>query len=461
MQFSGVLAEKRFGCGLSPELSAPSSPEQMLAGLSGPDTMATAFPIDSFDAFHVYLIEGKKAYRAMRKARGTDAFEDRKKDFNRLQGKVRQDQALWFTRTISRWSHTPTGLRERLSLFWADHFIAHGKTRMTRRAMSQYIETVIRPNLSGRFEDMLIAVTLHPIMLTYLDQSESVGPGSAVAQSSKRPRGLNENLAREVMELHTLGVGGAYTQTDVRELAELFTGLKFDPQKGTVFNAKAAEPGPETILGQTYDSTPPGLEPIRDALRDLARHPDTARHIAWKLAVHFVSDDPDPDLVATLAQRYRATDGDLLAVYDALLTHPAAWAPELKNIKPPFDFVASACRALAVSPDRLEQLDRNDLATYFFAPLRLMGQRWQVPPGPDGWPEEDGAWLTPQGLSTRLRWAMVIPANLRRDLPDPRAFLTTALGPDAPEAVQFAASAAERRMDGVGLVLSSPAFQRR
>jgi uncharacterized protein (DUF1800 family) len=309
-------------------------------------------------------------------------------------------------------------------------------------------------------------VVTHPLMLHFLDQMQSVGPGSRAARKARekgraRQPGLNENLAREVLELHTLGVGGPYGQDDVRQLAELFTGLSFTPGEGFVFRPRQAEPGAETVLGRSYGGNPATLESIHAALEDIAAHPATARHVAWKLAVHFVADDPDPALVDHVAARYLASDGDLMAVYAALLEHPAAWDPRLANVKPPADFIASTCRALAVAPDRLGEKRLKLIRRVLLGPMAVMGQPWQKPGGPDGWPEEDGDWITPQGLAARMRWAMAAPALLRPDLPDPRAFVTTALGPFAGEPVQFAAKAAETREEAIGLVLSAPAFQRR
>lgn len=189
-------------------------------------------------------------------------------------------------------------------------------------------------------------------MLHFPDQNVSVGPGSAVANKGKRLKDLNENLAREVLELHTLGVGGPYTQDDVRQLAELFTGLNFDPKSGFIFRGNYTEPGTGTVLGRSYGDKA-GLEPILQSLRDLAVHPATARHIARKLSAHFVSDTPDPALVNHVAGRFIDTDGDLMAVYAALLEHPSSWQPELQDVKPPADFMASAARALVPGPKRI------------------------------------------------------------------------------------------------------------
>jgi len=177
--------------------------------------------------------------------------------------------------------------------------------------------------------------------------------------------------------------------------------------------------------------------------------------------VHFVSDTPDPDLIQHIAGRYADTGGDLQSVSSAMLEHPSAWVETLRNVKPPMDFIASACRALAPDPDRLDGLKAGFARRLFMKPLKLMGQPWQRPNGPDGWAEYDQAWITPQGVSTRLLWALSAPQRLRPDLPDPSTFVTAALGPFAPQSVHFAAQAAESRSDGIGLVLASPAFQRR
>jgi uncharacterized protein (DUF1800 family) len=320
------------------------------------------------------------------------------------------------------------------------------------------VEEAIRPHVAGRFADMLRAVTTHPMMLDYLDQSRSVGPNSDAAR--RRDTGLNENLARELLELHTLGVDGPYDQRDVRELAELLTGLAADPDRGTVWRPDAAEPGAETVLGVTF-SAEADLATVHAALDMLAAHPATARHLGRKIARHFVADDPDPALVEALAATFAATGGDLLAVTATLLDHPAAWAGGPGKVKPPFAFLASALRAFAVPEATIRQTDPQEAQRLFLGPLALMGQPWETPPGPNGWPEEAAAWVAPQFVAARIDWAMTRPRRLIAELPDPRAFVAAALGPLAPEAVIFAAGAAEDRATGIGIVLASPAFQRR
>jgi len=458
MSFSPELAEIRFGCGLSPVIAKPIDPDAVLQGLSGPDDMARRFPIDGFSTLATRAAEVAKLQRRKRNSDNKTEIRDKIKTYRR-EGK--KEGAMWFAQSLQRWIHTEHGFRERLVAFWADHFTAFGKNPILRFATGPYVEEAIRPNISGSFANMLIATTTHPVMLHYLDQGGSIGPGSRAARRSKKPKGLNENLARELLELHTLGVDGPYGQNDVRQLAELLTGLSFSNKAGFRFRMKFAEPGQETVLGKTYGNDPATLEPILQALRDLAVHPATARHVARKLAVHFVSDTPDPALVRHIAGRFVDTGGDLHAVNQALLEHPSSWGAQLGNVKPPADFIASAARALAPGTDRVATLDPRAIRLLFLGPLTMMGQPWQHPNGPDGWDETDAAWITPQGVSTRLRWALSVPQKLRPDLPDPGSFVTAALGPFAPRSVQAAARFAESRSDAIGLVLAAPAFQRR
>ena len=250
-----------------------------------------------------------------------------------------------------------------------------------RRAVSPYMQTAIRPHLTGLFEDLLIAAVLHPMMIKYLDQDRSVGPNSVHAARGGKFTDVNENLARKVMELHTLGVDGPYTQTDVRELAELLTGLAVSKPMRLNFRKNMSEPGSETVLGRTYGGDDANINDVKSVLRDLARHPVTAAHLARKLAVHFTTGSPDPDLVATLEARFLETGGDLGAVTEALLNHPAAWTPKRQNVKPAFHFVASALRALAVDPAAINAVDESTARRLFIRPMGQMGHLWQKPLG--------------------------------------------------------------------------------
>ncbi|MCB1341261.1 MAG: DUF1800 domain-containing protein [Pseudooceanicola sp.] len=456
--FSPDLAEIRFGCGLSPVVAPPASVVAMLEGLRAPDTMAQRFPVEGYDAFARWLTETKALRRS---GKGKKAPKKALKSFREARGDKIVEGLRWAMAAQLRWTWTETAFRERIVAFWADHFTATGKMTLMRAAADPYVETSIRPHVAGRFADLLVAAETSPLMLHYLDQSASVGPDSRAARNNEARGGLNENLAREVMELHTLGVGGPYTQDDVRQLAELFTGLTVNNDAEFVFRPAFAEPGTETILGKTYGGNPATLESIGQALRDLAAHPATAAHLARKLAVHFVSDTPDERLVQAMTARFLETGGDLAQVYAAMLDHPAAWALPLVNVKPPQQFIGSAWRALAVTPERVARLKPKAIRQGFEQPLVAMGQPWMLPNGPDGWPEQDAAWVTPPGVAARLIWAVNAPPTLVKALPDPRAFVDVALGRFGTDAVRFAAAAAESRAEAVGLVLASPAFQRR
>lgn len=458
MSFSPELAEIRFGFGLSPELSPPLSPAAILSGLQAPDGVAQAFPVPTYQQALPDLL----AVRKIRQNEGRTADKTEVlQRFRKAKNKLEDKELGWAVNMMLRRTWSDVAFLERLVLFWGDHFTAFGKNQITRFGTLGYVEEAIRPHITGHFADLLVAAVMHPIMLGYLDQNISTGPNSPAAKTARKNRGLNENLAREVMELHTLGVNGPYTQDDVRQLAELFTGMAVDREGLFAFRPRRAEPGAETVLGRTYGGNPARVSAIEAALRDLARHPATARHLAEKLAVHFVADTPPPGLVNELERAYLERDGALMPLYEVLLNHPEAWREARVNFKPPQDFMASAWRALAVRPAHAATLGRRRIRQMMIRPLIAMGQRFHRPGGPDGWPELDSAWITPQGISTRLRWAVAAPPVLRPDLPDPRVFVEQALGRFADERVRFAARAAEQKAEAIGLVLASPPFQRR
>ncbi|MEM9497407.1 MAG: DUF1800 domain-containing protein [Pseudomonadota bacterium] len=458
MAFDPERAAIRFGCGLAPDIAPPRSATEMLDRLAEPDTAAHRFPVPAIDTVLHGLVEIARLSRTARAASGSaerDAARDSRKA--RLRA-MRLEAGGWFRHALLRRITTNDGFRERLVSFWGDHFTAHGKGPARHLSYLPYLEDAIRPHVTERFADMLKAVITHPVLLRYLDQPRSAGPSSRAARRRGGP-GLNENLAREVLELHTLGVGASYTPRDVRALATLFTGLSIAPDRGFVFRENLAEPGQITVLNRVYGGKSPSLRHVFQALEDLAAHPATALHLARKLARHFVSDTPDPALISALQARYIETDGTLSALYESLLDHPSAWRPEAGNVKQPFDFMASALRALGLMPEDLPT-DPGRLRRLLHTPLGLMGQPFGQPRAPDGWPEADADWITPQGMAARLNWAMTVPTALADRLPDPRVFAATALGSRIPEPVRFAAAAAETRADGVALVLSAPAFQR-
>jgi len=450
-----TIAAIRFGTGLPLAEDAPVTPDAMLAALAGPDRAAKVWPAPGLTVALPLLAAVDAARQKERQTKGSDAaFQERRAALQAVLGGWISGTRATLARSIA----AKDGFRERLVRFWADHFTTVARNGRERMLPLTLVEDAIRPQLNRRFSDLVQAVTLHPAMLIYLDQTSSVGPGSVVGQRKKQ--GLNENLGRELIELHTLGIGADYSQTDVREMAELLTGLTFDPAKGFIFRPGWAEPGAETVLNRTFGGE--GLKPVRAALEMLATRPETARHIAMKLAVHFVSDTPDDSLMAAMERSFLDTDGDLPMVYAAMLDHPAAWAPLGGKVRQPYDFVTAGLKALGATAPQMLNMPWGRLSKLAIAPQAAMGQAFLSPGGPNGWPEEAEAWITPPGLAVRIIWSMDVPQQLLgKKFPDPARFTERVLGDAAGEALTWAVTRAETRREAVGLVLASPDFNRR
>jgi uncharacterized protein (DUF1800 family) len=301
---------------------------------------------------------------------------------------------------------------------------------------------------------MLKAVEQHPAMLFFLDNQQSLGPDSRAGQNRKR--GLNENLAREIMELHTLGVGGGYSQDDVTALARIITGWSFAGRQGKlgepgsfVFNANAHQPGVQTLLGKVYEQG--GIAQGEAALADIARHPSTAKFIATKFVRHFVSDDPPPALVAHLQQVFAQTDGDLRAMTLALVDADAAWHAPLTKLRSPYEFLVAAGRALAHVPDE---------PGLYLGALSTLGQPLWSPAGPNGFADTNAAWAAPEGLKLRLDIAAQIGSRAGNGI-DPRELLDLVAADAASEETRRAIERAESKQQALALLLMSPEFQRR
>jgi uncharacterized protein (DUF1800 family) len=450
-----TIAAIRFGYGLSPSQPAPQDAEALLAALLGPDLAAQDYPVMGMAGVSGLARDFRAAVVAAR-----DNAPGTAEALKATQVALQQAMADGLVAQIQRGVQSPDGFRERLQAFWCDHFTVTAKRGAFLPAPSAFGEEAIRPHLAGSFAAMLRAAVTHPAMLLYLDQTDSIGPHSAFARKHKA--GLNENLGREVLELHTLGVGASYSQTDVRQFAMLLTGLGFNMQTGFRFHPDWAEPGAELVLGRRYGGEQPAeLKDIYAALDDIAVMPATAQHIARKLAVHFVSDTPDEGLVSHVAAAFQRSQGDLPTVYAALLDHSAAWAPPGAKARQPWDYVIAALRALGPPPAQLAGLSLQQIRGTLLGPLGVMGQPYQRASGPNGWPEDAAAWITPQGLAARIQWAMAVRRLSGGDLPDPRAFVQTALADAASPALVSAAGRAESKREGVGLVLASAEFNRR
>ncbi|MDO5604924.1 MAG: DUF1800 domain-containing protein [Paracoccus sp. (in: a-proteobacteria)] len=446
----------RFGSGLSPRHQGPESADALLDSLRV-DGGRRNFPALDTDTASGVLRAFEIANRDEQKTPDGPAIREQAAD--RLNQIVNDAIRARFARAVD----DPTGFADRLVQFWASHFSIRAGGPHLRILGAAFQEDAIRARLTGRFADMLGAATMHPAMLMYLDQAGSIGPRSNFARNNadRREFGLNENHARELLELHTMGVGGSYDQTDVRQLAKLMTGLGLDSERRFVYRPNRAEPGAETVLGRAYGGgRPPKLAEVTAFFDDIAVHPDTAAHIARKLAVHFCADDPPADLIGDLAARFRETGGDLMAVYDVLVRHPAAVLSFGQKVRQPLDYITASLRALGLSGAEIIAWQANELHAGALAPMQRMGQPVLGAPQPEGWPEAADAWLGPQLLAARIDFAMRQPKRLRDPLPDPRDFVQVALGTRA-AAVAGAVARAESLSDGVGLVLASPQFNRR
>jgi uncharacterized protein (DUF1800 family) len=382
---------------------------------------------------------------------------------------VRDDVAGDFTARAQLASTTEAAFRERWATFWANHFTVSATKQITATVIGPFEAEAIRPHVFGRFLDLLGASEAHPAMLTYLDQIQSIGPHSEAAEFQRRPRrdafgglqpavqrsaGLNENLAREIMELHTVGVNGGYTQADVTEFARAMTGISIggprDPNYGAaVFRGQAHEPGSRMIMGVSY--APGGKEQTAAILTDLAAKPATARFICTKIARHFVADDPPPALVARLEATWRASGGDLARVAEALIDAPEAWDPKPGKFKTPYEYLVSSFRAAGGSPTAFQQIGPI---------LTALGQKPFSAPSPKGWPDDAQSWAAPDAIVKRMQFAQSFSQNVVRDR-NPSMLAEQALGarlgPDSAKAI----ARAESRPEGFALLLMSPEFQRR
>ena len=341
------------------------------------------------------------------------------------------------------------GVVERLVWFWSNHFCVNADVTVMAGA---YEREAIRPHVLGRFADLLLAAESHAAMLIYLDNASSIGPNSVAGIN--RNRGINENLGREILELHTLGVHGGYRQNDVVSLAKAITGWTIyetatNPDHGGEFlyHPRLHEPGPETILGKAYSDT--GVKQGRAVLADLARHPATAEHVATKLARHFIADDPPPALIEVLKKTFLDTDGDLLQVSKVLVTAPESWSPTQAKIKHPSEWMVAFIRAAG--------FNKGDVRRMVPALNRLGEPLWR-PSAPKGFGDQNDDWL--DGVAYRLDTANAVARNYEERL-DPKAILETSLGPLASAETRSTLTRAETKQQAITLLLMAPEMQRR
>lgn len=347
-----------------------------------------------------------RALRAARRARDQEAVRAARRGLGEL---LRSERRTALERRVR--SESP--MVERLIAFWSNHLcVSAAAKRQVAALAGHYERTVVVPHVLGRFEEMVLASARHPAMLFYLDNVQSIGPDSRAGRHTTRrqgPRGLNENYARELLELHTLGVDGGYDQADVEALAEIMTGWTVagvgpgasdGEPLGFVFRAALHQPGDKTVLGRTYPGR--GVVEGEDSIRDLCRHPSTARFVATKLVRHFVSDDPPGAAVDRIAGVFADTEGDLAEVAHALVDLEIAWTTGHKKFRTPQEWLVAVFRAFYATevPERAPAI------------LQQLRHPLWAPPAPKGFEDTRGPWSDPDALMNRAELARSIARGL-------------------------------------------------
>lgn len=430
-----------FGLGPRPDQPLPSDPRAwLLAQLDGPGN--PAYPDGLLDTAGALAAERQR--NLLRKQLKNVIPKGQDPVAQATEADLRAEAAVWVGAADS--------FREHLVLFWSNHFTTSRRNGNTQALLGPFVREAIRPNISGNFPDLLLAVVRHPAMLAYLNNENSVGPNSP--RGLKTHQGLNENLARECMELHTLSPAAGYTQQDVTAMARILTGwsVKRDgPDAGFLYRRFAHEPGEHVVMRHRFAE---GEQGGIDALQFLALHPATARHISFKLARHFVADNPPSALVAALTARYRDTGGNLPAMMRVLIDYPAAWpvpGQGVRKLRTPIEYIAASHRALGFDASQAQRLVNQ---------TRWLEQPIWGAPSPKGWPDTAADWLDPAMLLKRVEFAYV---NAAVGTPHANvdALPELALGPYVAPATIQAMGAAGSRPEAVALLLSSPEFWRR
>ncbi|HYD17121.1 MAG TPA: DUF1800 domain-containing protein [Patescibacteria group bacterium] len=456
MSIEAFIATTRFGLGAKKgELSAVSAdPQGWLHAQLNPRYAKTS----AYDGLPTtaQALAQLKEYRldrkAMKKAQagGDEATAAAVKSMLKEQGKDYIHDIARRTRVLAA-SDAP--FFERLVQFWSNHFTVSSSKRFQMGLVADFEREAIRPNIMGDFLTLLRASTRHPAMLMYLDNQRSVGPNSMGGKFGGK--GLNENLAREIMELHTLGVGGGYTQGDVTEFARILTGWSVDVDgrgdgNGFFFRPMIHEQGEKTLLGEIYPQD--GVNEGEKALATFAAHPSTARFIATKLARHFIADDPPAGAVRQLEAAFTRSNGKLIPVYKTLLSLPETWAEPLAKVKTPNDYVVSMLRATGVD----DVVDDIKLVGAY----KMLGQVPFSAPSPAGWSDRAKDWVGAEALLQRIELARKIARGVHTKFA-PVDLLEATIGPVASAETKFAVARAGSKEEAITLLFASPEFQRR
>jgi uncharacterized protein (DUF1800 family) len=452
---TAAIALNRFGLGAKPDEPAPAQTQAgLLAQLDAYQPLTAPWQaLPRTPALLQVWLEQQRASRQAPEGQRSGIRE----------AYLRQGREAYVAAVGARTSsalQTSTPFVERLVHFWSNHFAVSVDKLLVIGMAGGFEADAIRPHVLGRFEDLLLAVLRHPAMLLYLDQAQSIGPSSAAAQRGgqgpQRPRGLNENLAREILELHTLGVRSGYSQQDVTEFARALTGWTLpaddalnDAQTTFRFVPALHEPGARTVLGRSYADA--GEQQARAILHDLVTAPATARHIALKLARHFVADDPPAALVQRLAQTFTRTGGDLPSLYRELVAAPEAWQSSQAKFKSPWEWAVSAQRALG-----RQEMQANQVVTL----MNQLGQPVWRPGSPAGYDDHLATWAAPDALLRRVEVAQRIAAQAGSSV-DARTLAPRVLPGVLSTDTAGALARAESGRTALALLLVAPEFLRR
>ncbi|HKE43911.1 MAG TPA: DUF1800 domain-containing protein [Steroidobacteraceae bacterium] len=462
-----VIAANRFGLGARPgELDHIGDDprgwlrSQVLHTPMAPGELAALKPSDEILRAFFAAREERKDKKKAAAAKGDEA----QKVGNLIRDALLPHYLAQAEARVRIAARTEAPFHERLVQFWTNHFAVSVDKPVCLGIAGCLENEAIRPHVTGHFGDMLRAVEQHPAMIAYLDNQSSAGPDSQIARFASRRGngqhkvGINENLAREILELHTLGVDGGYTQADVTTFAKVLTGWSIGGGKGRLaggtegryfFRENLHQPGAETLLGKTYTQSGEGQGLA--VLGDLGRHPSTAKHLATKLARHFIADDPPAESVEKIAAAFRSSDGHLPTTYRALIDAPHAWEGYPAKFKTPQDFIHSTYRAFDVTPPEQRAL---------LAPFEVLGQRIYSPGSPAGWPDTSKDWDGSDALMKRIEWSVAVGDRLA-SLRAPLDTAGQALGPALTQHTEDALHRAASTSQGLSLLLLSPEFQRR
>jgi uncharacterized protein (DUF1800 family) len=441
------IALNRFGLGARPGEAAAVAGDPggwLMAQVSDAAGTAAVPGVPDSASRLVDFIDYKRRLRAWREANsaaeaaGTPGASAKPERPKWLEGDVvaRLSNAIGTERPFS----------ERLAMFWSNHLSVSARKGETTPVVVPYENEAIRPHVNGRFSEMLKASAGHPAMMAFLDSRQSIGPDSPAGL--RTGKSYNENYARELMELHTLGVDGGYTQADVVQAALILTGLSIEADGRAVWRPQAHEPGPKIVLNRKFEQDG---EAQADALLEfLSVHPRTARRLSEKLASHFVSDEPPTGLVDDMSDAWISSGGHLPSVYRAMLVSDFAWSPIPAKYKTPEEFAISAARALSLR-SHAAQLARcvRDLAD---APFTAADPR--------GFDDSSVSWMTPGAVLERVRTATEIAVLAPRVL-DPSTLLSDVVGVQPGSRSLEETRRAPSQDDGMTLFLASPEFQRR